>query len=95
MILLGRLAVDGAYSRDAERAADRFAAETMLALGRSPQGLATLLKRVFPEQGPIPPFLSSHPLTQERLDAFQEATAPLRGPLLSGDEWEALKAVCD
>ena len=94
LILLGRLAIDGAYSRDAERAADRFAADTMLALGRSPKAMALLLKRIVPDDGPVPAFLSSHPLTQERLDALQEPSGALGEPLLTEGEWLALKSIC-
>jgi predicted Zn-dependent protease len=94
LILVGRLAVDGAYSREAERAADRFASDTMLSLGRSPRAMALLLKRIDPEQGPIPAMLSSHPLTEERLSAMQEPTEPLREPLLSPQQWSDLKAIC-
>jgi predicted Zn-dependent protease len=95
LILPGRLAMDGAYSREAERAADRFAAETMQALGRSPRPLAALLKRVSPESGTVPPLLSSHPLTQERFEALQEPMAASTKPLLEPDEWQALKAICN
>jgi Zn-dependent protease with chaperone function len=94
IILLGRLAVDGAYSRDAERAADRFAADTMRALGRSPRAMALLLKRIGPDEGPVPAFLSSHPVTQERLDALQEPSGALGEPLLAPGDWLALKSIC-
>jgi Zn-dependent protease with chaperone function len=94
IILLGRLAVDGAYSRDAERGADRFAADTMRALGRSPKAMALLLKRIAPEEGPVPAFFSSHPITRERLDSLPEPSEALGEPLLTSSEWLALKSIC-
>jgi Zn-dependent protease with chaperone function len=94
IILLGRLAVDGAYSRDAERAADRFAADTMLGLGRSPRAMALLLERIAPDEGPVPAFLSSHPITRERLDSLQGPSEALGEPLLTPSEWLALKSIC-
>lgn len=94
IVLATRLMIDGSYSRDAERAADAFAADAMLALGRSPVPLALFLKRIDPgSQGPA--FLSTHPVTDERLAALRlKEPKSLGAPLLSDADWQALKAIC-
>lgn len=66
----------------------------MRALGRSPRAMALLLKRIGPDEGPVPAFLSSHPVTQERLDALQEPSGALGEPLLAPGDWLALKSIC-
>lgn len=95
-ILGGRLLIDASYSRDQERAADAFAARTMIGLGRSPQALGALLLRV--DQGNEPSaldFFSTHPMGEERMAALSAEDAPATAPpLLDAEEWEALKAMC-
>ena len=40
-------------------------------------------------------FISSHPVTAERMRAFDAADAPVTGaPLLDAEEWSALKTIC-
>jgi Zn-dependent protease with chaperone function len=94
LILAGRLVLEGAYSRDAERAADRSAAATMSSLGRSPRPMGLLLQRI-DKGGEMPALLASHPLTQDRL-RFLESHEPGRSgdPLLSEQEWRDLKSIC-
>jgi predicted Zn-dependent protease len=94
VILMSRLAIDRAYSRDAERAADAFARDAMIAAGRPPQAMGLLLERIDDGESSIPAFLSSHPVTHERLEALRRE-APMRGdPLLSDEEWRALQEIC-
>lgn len=94
IVLLSRLAIDGAYSRDAERGADAFAMEAMLGLGRPPEALGRLLKRIDDGESAIPAFLSSHPVTDERLQALSRAPSSPGSPLLTEEEWRALKDIC-
>jgi predicted Zn-dependent protease len=95
IIIAARTMIDGSYSRDAERRADAFAADTMLALGRSPQPMGFLLRRIDKKGGIVPPFLPSHPVTEERLQALGSRPVERMGPpLLSDDEWRALQAIC-
>jgi predicted Zn-dependent protease len=95
-ILGGRMLIDASYSRDQERAADDFAARTMIALGRSPQALGALLLRV--DQGSEASaldFFASHPMGEERMAALAARDAPVTAPpLLDDAEWSALKAIC-
>lgn len=98
VIFAGRTLVDSAYSRDAERDADRFAADLMLQLGRSPRPLGLFLARLGRELGGENrslSFLQSHPLSDERLAALSKAEPPIPGaPLLTESEWQALRSIC-
>lgn len=95
IVFTSRYLVDSAYSREAEAAADAFAGQAMLALGRPAHPMATLLKRVEGNESQVPAFLSTHPLTDHRLNAL-EKQVPLRqgAPLLSEEEWRAFKEIC-
>ena len=96
LILLGRTLVDSSYSRNAEAAADRFAADVMTALGRSPKAMGAFLVRLTgPGKGVMPSFLASHPVSAERLEALKSREGPVTGePLLTEEEWRDLKSIC-
>jgi predicted Zn-dependent protease len=96
LILLGRMLVDSSYSREAESFADGFAADLMLSLGRSPRPMGALLVRLTGTQKDTAlPFLASHPISEERLNALNAREAPVTGaPLLDEQEWRALKSIC-
>lgn len=98
---VGATLIDSRFSREAEREADRFAAETAVRLGFDPAALATLLERIAGDNAMSQSlaFLSSHPLTVERranLESMAEAamTTP-QSPVFSAAEWQAIKAMCD
>lgn len=106
IVFASRYLVDSAYSREAEAAADDFAGQTMVFLGRPAHPMALLLKRI--EAGDdneknkgkgnertIPAFLSTHPITDQRLKALEKQVPSQPGePLLSQGEWRALKEIC-
>lgn len=92
LIIAGRALVDNAYSRDAERDADRFAVETMRALGRPSHPMGLLLQRMGEGGSGL---LSSHPLTDERLEMLRGGVLGTTGePLLTPPQWGQLKAIC-
>ena len=95
-IFIGRTLVDSAYSRDAERSADAFAGNLMLGLGRPPRALGEFLKRVADDRGLQGiSIVISHPLTDERLAALSKMQGATMGaPLLSEQEWQALRSIC-
>ena len=96
IIFAAQTLIDSRYSRDAERAADAFAATTMLALGRSPKPLGIFLSRLDKGGTSGLAFISSHPVTAERLKAMEDQDRPETGdPLLTPGEWFSLKAICD
>ncbi|MCG7392435.1 M48 family metallopeptidase [Microvirga sp. ACRRW] len=106
IVLASRYLVDSAYSRDAETAADDFAGKTMVTLGRPAHPMALLLKRIErreddekeAEKGNekrIPAFLSTHPITDQRLKALEKQVPSQSGePLLTQGQWRALKEIC-
>lgn len=96
IIYASRTVLTQSYSRDAERAADAFSIETMRKLGRSPKAMGELLIRITgPEAGQSLSFLSSHPLTEERLATMTQADQSVSKPeLLSAEEWAALQRIC-
>jgi len=106
IVFASRYLIDTAYSRDAEAAADDFAGRTMVALGRPAHPMALLLKRIEGhadeggeagdgnERG-IPAFLLTHPVTDQRLKALEKQVPSQPGePLLTPEEWRALKEIC-
>jgi len=96
-IFMTRQVLDASYSREAESAADVFAAKTMKGLGRSPEPLGELLVRVTgAEKSGISDIIASHPVSIERLEAMKKLAVPETGkPILSFGEWRALKAICN
>lgn len=106
IVLASRYLVDSAYSREAEAAADAFAARTMVALGRPAHPMALLLKRIEADEDEdeeagegnergLPAFLSTHPLTDERLKALEKQVPSQPGePLLTEGQWRSLKEIC-
>jgi predicted Zn-dependent protease len=84
------------HSRDSERSADQTTIEVMRKLGRSPKPMGEFLLRVTgKEKGKGLALISSHPLSEDRLARMsQQDASPTAPPLLSADEWAALKAIC-
>lgn len=97
MIVIGNSVINAAHSRENEAQADDFAAKTMARLGRPAKPMGELLTRITGknEDGALT-ILHDHPLSEARLARLAAAdrgeTAPL---LLTDDEWQALKAICD
>ncbi|MGO4715185.1 M48 family metallopeptidase [Bradyrhizobium sp. 2TAF24] len=96
LIFAGRSIVDASYSREAETAADSTAIEAMHKLGRSPKPMGELLFRITgKEAGKSISILASHPFTEDRLARMTREDRPVSGPpLLTDQEWTALKGVC-
>lgn len=98
---IGATLIDSRFSREAEREADRFAAEAAVRLGFDPGALADLLDRIAGdnEMSQSLAFLSTHPLTAERRAALEQiakqTAARPHGPVFSAEEWAAIRAICD
>lgn len=91
VIFATRTLFEESYSREAEQAADAFAIETMHALGRSPAPMGELLIRITGAEAN----LASHPLTEDRRALMRREDRPATGPeILSENDWQALKAIC-
>ncbi|WP_138466387.1 M48 family metallopeptidase [Poseidonocella sp. HB161398] len=89
---------DAHYARDAETAADAYAAERLAAAGVSPAALASFFDRMAAEAGGgsrLAALFASHPALGERSRAAREAAAHSADrPVLSPAEWAALQQVC-
>lgn len=96
IIFATRELFQASHSRDAERTADRSTVEIMHRLGRSPKPMGEFLLRVTgKEKGKALAFISSHPMSEERLARMSEEHRwPTAPPLLSAEEWTALKNIC-
>lgn len=96
LVLVGETLINSAYSREAETAADAFAAGLMLALGRptAPMG-AFLLRLTGAQKGSRLAPLQSHPVSEDRLRALEARDRPPTGaPLVDERAWIALKSIC-
>lgn len=91
------LAINGRHSREAERAADRYAVELLNASGIDGGGLARFFERIAERAGgenhPMFRILSTHPPTGERAEAVR-AGARAGGPALPSHEWRKLRRIC-
>jgi Zn-dependent protease with chaperone function len=96
IVLASRHLVESSYSREAEAAADDYSGRAMIALGRAASPVARLLQRIEGRNKlKIPAFLSTHPLTEQRLKALEKLVPARPGPpLLSDEEWRSLKDIC-
>nr|WP_315838754.1 M48 family metallopeptidase [Bradyrhizobium prioritasuperba] len=96
LIFAGRTVVNASYSREAEYDADTFSIDVMHRLGRSPKKMGELLFRITGKEGGTGiSFLANHPFTEDRLARMTKEDRPVSGPpLLSPQEWTALKAIC-
>ena len=85
-----------AFARGGDATPTRFAIDVMQQLGRSPKPMGELLFRVTGKEGGKGlSILSGHPLTEDRLARMsREDTPPSGPPLLTPEEWVALKSIC-
>lgn len=95
---VGAALIDSSFSRDAERQADRFAADVAKRMAFQPAALPRLLKRVAgdDEMSRALALFSTHPLTAEReaaLEAMTVSDASLQPPF-TPEEWQAIKTMC-
>ena len=96
---IGAALIDSRFSREAERQADRFAADVARRMAFQPTGLANLLDRVAADDRMTEALalLSTHPLTSERRQALEALTVTdaSLSPAFTEAEWRAIKAMCD
>lgn len=88
------------YSRDAEREADEYARERMAESDISPLGAADFFERIGGdadgEQNAVIGWVSSHPDPRERAAAYRAAAEGKSfTPVLTDDEFAALKSMCE
>ncbi len=100
-VLVTEHLISSSYTREAEGLADDFALETLAKADVSSEGLASFFDYILSLEGgsgsSLPGYLSTHPPSQARADksrSFATAQAVTR-PVLSPEDWAALKAICD
>ena len=96
LIFASRSLITASYSRDAEQRADDFSIGVMHQLGRPTKPMGDLIFRITGNQGDKTlSILANHPLTEDRLKHLTDEDRPATGqPLLTAQEWTALKAIC-
>ena len=98
VVIAARTIVQSAYSREVEGAADRYGVELMGKIGGDPRALGTILERISGVIEPGIKILLDHPQTKERVIAINAAAAAglqvPRRPLLTPNEWAALRRIC-
>src|SRR3979490_811763 len=95
LIFASRSIVTASYTPEAEQNADTFSIDVMHRLGRPTKPMGELLFRVTGKQGKGLSIISSHPLTEDRLAQMTGEDRPASGPpLLTPEEWKALKSIC-
>ncbi len=96
LVYASRSLINASYSRDAEQKADDFSISVMHRLGRPTKPMGDLIFRITGNQADKTlSILANHPLTEDRLKHLSEEDRPASGPpLLSAEEWKALKGIC-
>ncbi len=98
---VGVLLAQLSYSRNAEREADAHAVKLMREANISLKGVKDFFERMNEKDKAksntferTTSFLRSHPVTEERLKRFETAPKYDARPVLTSDEWRALKTIC-
>ncbi|MFO1124340.1 MAG: M48 family metallopeptidase [Methylocystis sp.] len=96
VVFVGKTLLTAANSREAEARADAFAAQTLASLGRPAKPMGELLLRVTgKEEDGFLTILHDHPLSEDRLAKLSAADKATADPVLTGEEWKALRTICD
>lgn len=91
------------YTRDAEAEADEFALKSMTAAEIDPMGLKRFFELILKEEGKlstgplakIGSVLATHPGTADRIGRITPLPEGVTArPVMSEDQWKALKAIC-
>lgn len=94
---VGSALIDNSFSRDAEREADRYAADVAARLGFDAAAMPRLLQRVAgdDDMNRALALFSTHPLTAEREATLAAISQPDvgRSPF-TDEEWRAIKSMC-
>jgi len=95
VVVAARTVLQSSYSRGAEAAADLYGARLMARAGGDPRALGVILGKIGGATEPGMKILLDHPETAARVAAIDKIAGkrPPK-PLLSSDEWTALKRIC-
>jgi predicted Zn-dependent protease len=88
------------YSRQNEEEADREGMRMLIGAGIDPKGMITFFEMIKKEGVEMPAalkYLSTHPLTEERIERLKSSAKGLQGPfikLLPEYEWAEIRKIC-
>lgn len=95
VVLTAKTLLQSSYSREAESAADRYAAGLMKKAQGDTRALGTMLAKIGGATEPGMKILLDHPETKARIAAIDRLAADAPAiPFLSSAEWAALKRIC-
>jgi hypothetical protein len=95
VVIAAKVVLQSSNSRETEAAADDFGATLLGKVGGDPRALGAILERISGSAGQTPHFLLSHPEGKERSAAIERIARPaVTNPLLTAQEWAALKKIC-
>jgi Zn-dependent protease with chaperone function len=95
VVIAAKTVVRSSYSRGVEAAADNYSVGLMSKIGGDQHALATILARIASDKDAGPKILRDHPETKDRIVAINAvATTGATAPLLSAEDWTALKHIC-
>ncbi|MFC6758737.1 M48 family metalloprotease [Sulfitobacter porphyrae] len=99
MFLTERL-IAAQYSQEAEAGADSFAHDVLARAGVSPGALGDMFesfRRKYGDRDGVAAHFLSHPALGARIEAARAAVeaGAAYDPALSGEDWAALRTICD
>jgi Zn-dependent protease with chaperone function len=96
VVIAAKTVLRSSYSRQVEASADNYSVSLMTKIGGDPRALAVILDRIASDKEAGPKILRDHPETKDRVVAINAAAATpaAQTPLLSADDWAALKHIC-
>jgi predicted Zn-dependent protease len=95
VVFAAKTMLQSSYTREAESAADAYAADLMNKTGGDARSLANILGRIGGATEPGMKILLNHPETRARVAAINNSAATTaRLPFLDAGEWTALKKIC-
>lgn len=94
---LGAHLATSAYTRALESEADATAAVILAQSGIGSEGLARFFRMIEEQEveGPnLPAYLSTHPRTEDRINAVERHRSAPAAPALTDEEWKSLRKIC-
>jgi beta-barrel assembly-enhancing protease len=94
---LGKLLIGSAYSREAEREADKLGVELMNTVGFDARPLGDFLMRLDAKQGTIEnmfSFVLTHPASKKRAEQIKSSSTGT-GVVLPSEGWKKVQDICD
>jgi predicted Zn-dependent protease len=88
------------YSRQDEEEADREGVRLLAAAGVDPAGMIAFFETLERKHGSasvLPPYLSTHPTLEKRIERLRSFTPPLPAVttrLLPGRDWRQVRSLC-